>query len=144
MATEYPVNLKLTLTPIENPWVKIAVPGKQIQVQLTKQTEFEFDFVAKDCAELTVEHYNKAHNDPTTAVEISGIEFFGIRDPKFVWSGVYRPVYPEPWFSQQSTKPRSELSGFSHLGWNGTYSLKFTVPVFTWIHQVQNLGWIYQ
>jgi hypothetical protein len=31
------------------------------------------------------------------------------------------------------------------LTWDGLVSgrLTFTVPVFTWIHQTQNLGWIY-
>ena len=65
-----------------------------------------------------------------------------IQDPKFAWAGIYRPEYPEPWASEQ-TNLATELSSHTYLGWNGTWRLTFGVPVFTWIHQVQNLGWIY-
>jgi hypothetical protein len=29
------------------------------------------------------------------------------------------------------------------MGWNGRWELNFRVPIFTWIHQLENLGWIY-
>jgi hypothetical protein len=60
-----------------------------------------------------------------------------------IWhNSKFEPEYPEPWASEQSNL-ESELTAHPYLGWNGCWSLTFGVPVFTWIHQTQNLGWIY-
>jgi hypothetical protein len=88
---------------------------------------------------LEVEHFDKADTDATTAVIIKDISFFDISDPKFVWSGVYHPNYPEHYVDKVTPLP-----GQGYLGWNGVYRLEFSVPVFTWMHQTMNLGWIYQ
>ena len=116
---------------------------KDVQALAQTAKEFDYDFNATGTVALTVEHFGKSDIDPTTAVEIVRIEFFGISDPKFVWAGTYYPEYPTMWYSEQSTKPADVLPNQTYLGWNGVYKLEFTVPVFTWIHQVQDLGWIY-
>jgi hypothetical protein len=144
MATEYQVKMKIRLRPIGSPWVKVGIDDYYQTKQLVTLTDFDYDIDAVDCVTLTVEHFNKSDLDSDTAVEIVGIEFFGITDPKFVWAGTYRPDYPKLWASQQEATPARELAGQTYLGWNGVYSLKFDVPVFTWIHQTLNLGWIYQ
>ena len=144
MATKYQVKMKLRLTPIGNPWVKVGINDYYQIKQLVTSTDFEYEFDADDSVTLTVEHFDKSESDPDTAVEIASIDFFGISDPKFAWSGTYYPNYPKLWSSQQETMPARELAGQTYLGWNGVYSLKFDVPVFTWMHQIQNLGWIYQ
>jgi len=141
MAT--PVKLSVTLTPVGEPWVRVTAPGFSRYTQLQKSTQIDIHFHTTNTLEtLTIEHVNKATDDATTAVIIDSVSFFGIQDPKFVWAGVYRPNYPEPWASEQ-TNLASELSPHTYLGWNGCWSLTFGVPVFTWIHQTQNLGWIY-
>ena len=138
MATEYPVKMRVTLEPVGEPWVDIDVEGwGQIQ-RLSKTTDFDFEFNAQDRCCLKIEHLNKAHNDHDTAVIIKSISFFGIEDPRFVWAGVYYPNYPEHYPDKTSPLP-----GHGYLGWNGVYRLEFSVPVFTWIHQTQSLGWIY-
>lgn len=91
---------------------------------------------------LTVDHINKDATDPTTAVVIKRIAFNDIASPKFVWLGQYTPDYPEPWASEQANLP-TILTNTGYLGWNGQWRLEFTAPVFTWIHGVENLGWIY-
>ena len=51
-----------------------------------------------------------------------------------------------PWYYQQIEKGiilDDELTNIDYLGWPGTWTLDFTSPVFTWIHQIQSLGWIY-
>lgn len=144
MSIEYPVSLAVTLRPIGQPWVKISAADRVQQLQLTECQEFVFDFVTSEPAVLTVEHFDKLDTDPTTAVEIQCISFFGISDPKFVWAGVYCPRYPVLWYEQQIEKPHHTLAGQSYLGWNGTYQLDFSVPVFEWIHKTLNLGWIYR
>jgi hypothetical protein len=95
---------------------------------------------------LKVVYSNKSKNDPTQAVLIKSIEFNNIQDKKFIWLGEYQPVYPEPWATQQRNQGLTLapiLSNTDYLGWAGTWNLKFTVPIFTWIHRTKNLGTIY-
>jgi len=139
MATEHLVQLSVTLRPIGQPWVKISANGITQTQQLTTIKDFVFEFTASNNSSLVVEHYDKDSADVDTAVEIVNVGFFGITDPRFVWAGVYYPYYPEHY--PDKTSP---LMGHGYLGWNGVYRLEFSVPVFTWIHQVQNLGWLYQ
>ena len=72
------------------------------------------------------------------AVIVKELKFFEISDPRVVWAGVYYPEYPDHY--PDKTYP---LPGHGYLGWNGIYRLEFSVPVFTWIHQTLDLGWIY-
>lgn len=98
--------------------------------------------------DLSVEFINKLDsdtdivNDIDKAVIIDLITFNNIQSPKFVWHGIYEPIYPEPWASQQQNlEPR--LTNHNYLGWNGKWTLTFTIPIFTWIHKIENLGKIY-
>jgi hypothetical protein len=96
---------------------------------------------------IVVEHCNKRSNDPSTELIITAITFNGISSPKFVWEGMYVPDYPEPWATEQRLAGNTlfkELAVTTHLGWNGKWTLIFTAPVFTWIHRVEDLGWIHQ
>lgn len=140
MDTECCVELRVILEPVGQPWVAIDANGWGKVQQLTETTEFDLKFYAPPgVCNLSIEHFKKDNNDPTTAVIIKKISFFGIEDPRFIWAGVYKPDYP-PHYPNKVL----ELSNTTYLGWNGVWSLDFGVPVFTWIHQVQNLGWIYQ
>lgn len=144
MTIEYPVEMSVTLRPVKCPWVNISVDRTVQQIQLVNTQTFYFDFLVSSNSILTVEHFGKDVNDPETAVEIVDIGFFGISDPKFAWTGVYYPDYPEPWYSQQTPRPADSLPAQTYLGWNGTYRLEFSVPVFEWMHKTLNLGWIYR
>lgn len=95
---------------------------------------------------LEIELCNKSDWDPCQALTIQNFALGQIQSERFLWQGVYTPRYPEPWASEQSQqgiKLKSRLRNTDHLGWNGVWQLEFTVPVFTWIHQIENLGWIY-
>ena len=100
--------------------------------------------------DITVEFVNKkdsdSHNGKDKAVIIDSITLNNIVNPKFVWTGIYEPKYPELWKKEQQDlgvvlKPQS--SNLNYLGWNGKWTLTIDVPIFTWIHKIQNLGWIY-
>lgn len=146
MAIEYLVKTAVTLTPKYSnaaPDVLIAVPGQIMRKTLSKTQRFDLEFSASS-GWIEVIFFNKPELDHDMAVIVDSVEFFGISDPKFVWQGVYSPRYPEPWYSQQPTKPDPSLPGSNYMGWNGTWRLDFSVPVFTWMHQIQGLGWIYQ
>jgi hypothetical protein len=96
---------------------------------------------------LTIDHCNKLSSDPSTELIIQSIRFNGIASPQFVWQGIYTPDYPEPWATEQIELNRTlalDLPFTNHMGWNGRWTLTFTAPIFTWIHQVEDLGWIHQ
>ena len=99
--------------------------------------------------DLVVKFSNKRDQDTIVergldkAVIIKSVSLAGLESSRFVWQGIYTPDYPEPWYSQQDPAPPAELLGHTYLGWNGVWRLRFGSPIFTWIHQVENLGWIY-
>lgn len=152
----YPVKLAVTVRPIwhtDAPEIRIGINDNLTPVTLTETTVFEFEFLADKDSELTIEFLNKIDSDtvPTLnldkAVVVETVSFFNISDPKFVWAGIYDPKYPEPWATEQKNQGiilSAKLKYHNYLGWNGVWRLQFTVPVFTWIHQIQDLGWIYK
>lgn len=143
MVTQHLVKLSVTLRPVDQPNVKVGVNGDILTVVLDKTQTMDFEFTSdKDC-QLTVELVDKKDQE---AVVVESVSFFGIKDTKFAWAGVYEPQYPEPWATQQhdlGVVLKQHLSPHTYLGWPGKWTLTFDVPVFTWIHRVQNLGWIY-
>jgi len=143
MVTQHLVKLSVTLRPVDQPNVKVGVNGDILTVVLDKTQTMDFEFTSdKDC-QLTVELVDKKDQQ---AVVVESVSFFGITDPKFAWAGVYEPQYPEPWATQQhdlGVVLKQHLSPHTYLSWPGKWTLTFDVPVFTWIHRVQNLGWIY-
>ena len=149
MAIDYPVVIDIHLRPVWHdtpPEINIGINNDIQPIILSEQHTFHYEFIANTSSTLTVELLNKTDTDTVDgldkAVIIESVGFFGISDPKFAWAGEYRPEYPEPWASQQhELKPL--LKSHTHLGWNGKWTLTFSVPVFTWMHQTQNLGWIY-
>ena len=101
---------------------------------------------------LSVEFINKHDSDTDIAnnldkaVIIKNITFNNITSPKFVWAGIYKPEYPEPWATEQQNQNivlLPQLPAHNYLSWNGKWTLTFSVPIFTWIHHIENLGWIY-
>jgi hypothetical protein len=149
MAIDYPVIIDIHLRSIWHdnpPEINIGINDNIDRIVLMDDQVFHYEFVTNKSSVLTVELLNKTDTDTVNgldkAVVIESVSFFGISDPKFAWAGEYRPEYPEPWASQQhELKPL--LKSHTYLGWNGKWTLTFDVPVFTWIHQTQNLGWIY-
>ena len=143
MAIQHLVKLSVTLRPVDHPNIRVGVNGDNLTFVLDKTQTMDFEFTSdKDC-QLTVELVDKKDQE---AVVVESVSFFGISDPKFAWAGVYEPQYPEPWATQQHNQGvvlKQHLSPHTYLSWPGKWTLTFDVPVFTWIHRVQNLGWIY-
>ena len=143
MAISYPVKLSVTLRPVDLPNVRIGINGDLFPIVLDQTNTIHFEFESADTSNLTVELVDKKAQE---AVVIESVSFFGIEDPKFAWTGVYEPIYPEPWATEQQDQGvvlKQHLSPHTYLGWSGKWTLTFDVPVFTWIHKVQDLGWIY-
>ena len=155
MAIKYPVKIAVTLRPVwhqDPPRIRVGIGNNLTEIDLRETATINFDFESDSACELSVEFLNKQDSDTVPesgldkAVIIENVSFFGISDPKFVWAGVYTPNYPEPWATQQQSQGvalKQHLTPHNYLSWNGKWTLTFTVPVFTWIHQTQDLGWIY-
>jgi hypothetical protein len=149
MTIDYPVVIDIHLRSVWHdnpPEINIGINDDINRIVLMDDQVFHYEFATNKSSVLTVELLNKTDADTVDgldkAVVIESVGFFGISDPKFVWAGEYRPEYPEPWASQQhGLKPL--LKSHTYLGWNGKWTLTFDVPVFTWIHKTQDLGWIY-
>ena len=155
MTITYQVKLAVTLRPVwhnDPPQIRIGIDEVMSDMTLTDTTTVNFDVDAVEKCKLTIEFLNKTDQDTVPdqnldkAVLIESIDFFGISDPKFVWAGIYEPKYPEPWATQQRNLGvvlAPQITNCTYLTWNGNWTLTFDVPVFAWIHKVQDLGWIY-
>lgn len=152
MAISYPVKLDVHLRSVWHnnpPEINIGINDNIQKLILTDNRVFHYEFMADNRSTLTVELLNKTDADTIPdkgldkAVIIKSVGFFDITDNRFVWAGEYCPSYPEPWYSEQTVKPESLLKNHTYLCWNGKWTLTFDVPVFTWIHKIQDLGWIY-
>jgi hypothetical protein len=148
----YPVEIEICLSPVQHteaPQYRITAENSILHGHLLSTTTFNLSIEAEQKSKITVEFLNKKDTDTVPeqgldkAIVIEWIKFFGISDPRFVWEGVYCPSYPELWYNQQSTPPPNRLKNTNYLGWNGTWTLDFDVPIFTWIHRIQNHGWLY-
>jgi hypothetical protein len=146
MAIPYLVKLSVTLNTDKSSRplpVNIGIDNNLATTKIQGPTTINFEFVADRSTVLTVEMFDKKDQE---AVIIERVDFFGIADPKFAWAGVYEPDYAEPWATEQRSQGvvlKPQLSPHTYLGWNGKWTLTFSVPVFTWMHRTQNLGWIY-
>jgi hypothetical protein len=155
MTINYPVKLEIHLRPIWHnnpPKINIGINDDIKKIILSEERSFQFEFIASKKSIITIELLNKNDADSILdkgldkAVIIESVSFFNIADPRFIWAGIYEPEYPEPWATEQrdlGVVLKPQLTNETCLGWNGKWTLTFTVPVFTWMHQVQNLGWIY-
>ena len=134
----YPVEIAISLTPIGSPYCKITVDGQlRRDIQVFKPCCITLPVTGSGSIGLDIEHHSKEDRDPSTALVIEEIKFDSIASPKFVWQGIYRPNYPKHMTGD------SELKYHNYLGWNGVWSLDFTLPIYTWIHKIEDLGWIY-
>ncbi len=148
----YQVNLSLLLKPVwfnAPPTIRISLNGLTENIILDKETWFDYRYMsASTTNRLQIEFYGKTDadtdmvNNKDTAVIIDQIKLNGMSSPKFAWVGVYTPTYPLHYINDNPTAA-SILSPFTYMGWNGVWVLEFTVPVFTWIHKIEGLGWIY-
>jgi len=147
MTSPYQVNLAVTLRPIwhnDPPQIKIGVNNILSDIVLTKTTTINFDIDKYSTADgsLIIEFTNKTNQDTVPgqnidkAVIIESISFFGITDPRFVWSGIYEPEYPEPWASEQQDLGvvlKRQLTNIDYLGFNGKWTLTFYSPFYQWV-----------
>jgi hypothetical protein len=113
-------------------------------LELTDSIKLDFNInLSEGPAIFYIRFENKTNDTPDMAVEIESVTFEGMTLDRFKWSNKYYPNYPEPWASEQIDPLPKFYQSATYLGWNGCWELEFEVPIFTWIHRLENLGWIY-
>lgn len=157
MATAFDLEGLLVLHPIwwrEPPEISVSLDNHEIfhgTLDHTHEIAFQ-EKLSLGSHVLRVEFLNKRDDDTDLstgrdkAVKVQSVEFFGISSPRFVWAAQYRPQYNEHWVQQQAQigqAPYPVLTGHDYLGWNGVWQLDFTIPIFTWIHAIEDLGWVF-
>lgn len=136
----YNTRIEIELEPVGSPTVLITAGAVVEQASIDKAVirTYNIDQEA-GTLKISVEMLDKDDSDPTTAIIIKSIKFNGIFSPKFLWTGTYYPRYPKHLID----KPKL-LPGQTYLSWNGVYKLDVTVPIFTWMHQILELGWVFE
>jgi len=132
------------------PTGRIGVDGVLTEFQIGIPTWFDFHICrdSDSICHIQVDHYGKTDADTITgsdtALIIEQVKLNGIMSDKFTWEGEYRPEYPLGWIQQnEGNELPPILKPHTYLGWNGTWTLEVTLPLYTWIHKLENLGWIY-
>ena len=67
---------------------------------------------------------------------IKKIEIDEIDIGSLVYTGVYKPEYPEPWASQQrkaGVDLKESFENVTQMGHNGTWTFTFTSPFYMWL-----------
>jgi hypothetical protein len=137
VTNSYPVEVGILFKPIGSPKCRISLQDQLIELTVDHEQWISLSSQGHGTMELLIEHYDKRDSDSTTALIIEQIRFNEITDPKFIWAGLYHPKYP----THLTGDP--ELKYHNYLSWNGTWCLEFTLPIYTWIHETLDLGWIY-
>lgn len=153
MDTKYKTEIEITLVPTyytTPPEIKYGIDEcdyhcvlvEPITIKLQKQLPQGQHF-------LIIDFFNKTNHDciPELNVDkfitIQDVKIGGINSQRFKWISEYTPRYPEPWYSEQITKPNPIQTGATVLGFNGIWKLNFSSPVYTWIHSIENMGWVW-
>ena len=106
-----------------------------------KTLEVEFDVDDGD-HNLTIEHLYTPNLE--SAIIIDSIVLDDIDLGVILYKGEYTPTYPEPWYTDETNAgrpPKSIIGGPDgsmgssplFMGWEGTYSLKFSTPLYKWL-----------
>ena len=152
---KYRTEIKLHITPVwhKEPPICAIQFSKDVffKEEITESKVYSYEeYLVDGNYDVTIEFLNKKNSDTVDgkdkAIKIDKIVFNNIESEKFVWQGIYQPVYPEPWRSQQKiagNDPMPTLTSQTYLGWNGVWKLNYSAPIFTWIHKVKDHGWIY-
>jgi hypothetical protein len=144
MDTKYNTRFTVTLTGTGSPVITYGIDDtvcNTIPINGSVILHFSLDLTTTT-HKFFFEFANKTNDTPDMMVVIDSVSVEGITTDRLKWSGTYTPNYPRPWADSQ-TNLLPTIAGATHLGWNGRWELPFSVPIFTWLHQAEHLGWIY-
>ena len=108
--------------------------------------EFEHEFTEGEKGELIIKRSGKTKGQTVInengdvlqdqLLHIKSIEIDEINIGGLVYEGVYTPIYPEPWASQQRQAGSELTESFKNvtsMGHDGTWRFTFTSPFYMWL-----------
>ena len=108
--------------------------------------EFEHELIEEDKYQLIIERTGKTSNqtvvDHTGSIlkdqllHIKSVEIDEIDIGALVYEANYKPLYPEPWASQQKRAGKVLPESFKNvtvMGHNGRWELSFQSPFYMWL-----------
>ncbi len=108
--------------------------------------EFEQELEENKSYDLTIHRTGKAKNQTVInekgdilkdqLLHIKSIEIDEIDIGGLVYEGVYTPIYPEPWATQQRDEGNELKESFKNvtiMGHNGKWSFTFGSPFYMWL-----------
>ncbi len=148
------VKLGLDLEPVwwnKRPAVLICLNGRELFSGSISQTvSLDWLLPAQDRNRFTVELCNKEDADTRgeldMAVKILRLRIEDFALDSFMYLADYRPVYSRGYYqyAQDNNLTVDPVIKSNYLGFNGQWSIEFTWPAFTWIHEIEHLGWIHE
>jgi ribosomal protein L25 (general stress protein Ctc) len=149
---QYNTSIQITVEPIYWNTVPAIAYGynnhrlKTVKLDSEQILDFSHNFEMEKNF-IWIDFFNKSMQDSTRnndmAVKIKKITIEGMSLYRFIWTAEYFPKYPKEWAVNQINLSE-RIQSADYLGWNGRWKLNFTVPIFTWIHRLENLGWLYE
>jgi hypothetical protein len=108
--------------------------------------EFEHEFTEGEKGELIIKRSGKTKGQTVInengdvlqdqLLHIKSIEIDEINIGGLVYEGVYTPIYPEPWASQQrraGNELKESFKNVTQMGHDGTWRFKFGSPFYMWL-----------
>jgi len=127
--TAHNVRISILLEPVGSPDVVVSCDQQLRELIINEPTCVDFVYSQEQGpSKLTVQHRNRQDN--TTAIIVKSVKLNGIEHIQNTYQGIYYPI-------------GLELRRDTYIAWEGSWILEFTVPVYTWLHKTQGLGWIY-
>ena len=108
----------------------------EFEAELTEGQDYELVIhrSGKDKGETIVNDKGDIIKDQLLGIK--GIEIDEIDIGSLIYSGVYKPEYPEPWATQQKKQGHELKASFTNvtqMGHNGTWTFGFTSPFYMWL-----------
>tara|TARA_Y100001949_G_scaffold165653_1_gene161591 strand:- start:3855 stop:4310 length:456 start_codon:yes stop_codon:yes gene_type:complete len=122
----------------------IKINGEQhakIELNGAEEKVIKFNADLED-GEHTIEITHDFSADNISALVIEKIIMDEIDIGVISYGGTYTPTYPEPWYSDEVDAGRTpkEIIGKGvdgsaplFMGWEGSYKLEFTTPLYEWL-----------
>jgi hypothetical protein len=127
--TIHKVKVSVLLEPVGTPDVVVICNDQRHELIVVEPLWIDFLYDKEQGpSSITVEHRNRQDN--VTAVIIKAVKLNDLEHIQNIYQGIYYPNGMEP-------------KRDNYVAWEGIWVLDFTVPVYTWMHQTQGLGWIY-
>lgn len=150
MDTVFDLETEINIKPIywrSIPIINYGIDNKLIQtLSLTTSTKIYInEQLSLDNHFIWLEFVNKDYNDCQLdknldmAVQIESVTIEGMTLDRLKWAGNYYPEYPADYPNKKTV-----IESATYLGWNGKWVLPFSIPIFSWIHKLENLGWLYE